>query len=431
MKYSVKSFVHELLEEGVITSETGNRILDHYRSRSDAKDGSRILGIFGVLGALLVGIGLILIVAHNWDGLSRSTKSILSIAPVVIGVGACGYSLMSKPNSFSWKEGSAVFLTCAFGACIALISQIYNIPGSLKGYMLTWVLAILPLMYIMPSRITSLLYIVGVTAYGCMAGYDGDDFGWDRYGHWLLFGAAIPFYYTLITQHPRSNTTYFHHWIIPLSASILIGTLDIQGSTWLFPLFFGLFSCYYLWSSTSIFENLSLRSNGYRIIGSLGMIVLLLTFSFIDNWENMTGGKDSDIITDIGTNAFFVFIIVTGIAGYLLFQKRRNAKTNIMDYAFVVFPIIFLVSLSQPMISTILTNAFLLLMAVATIYKGSEENHLGIVNYGLLVITALIICRFFDVDIPFVIRGLLFIGVGAAFFLVNHRIIQRRKALNQ
>ena len=98
-----------------------------------------------------------------------------------------------------------------------------------------------------------------------------------------------------------------------------------------------------------------------------------------------------------------------------------------MDWAIVIFPLIFIISLFSPIAATVLTNVFLLVMAVGTIYKGSAENHLGIVNYGLLTITALVVCRFFDTDIPFVLRGLLFIGVGAAFFFVNYKIIQKRK----
>ena len=42
-------------------------------------------------------------------------------------------------------------------------------------------------------------------------------------------------------------------------------------------------------------------------------------------------------------------------------------------------------------------------------------------NYGLIIITALVICRFFDTDLSFVLRGLLFISVGEFkkdFFIV-------------
>jgi hypothetical protein len=45
----------------------------------------------------------------------------------------------------------------------------------------------------------------------------------------------------------------------------------------------------------------------------------------------------------------------------------------------------------------------------------------------LLIITALIACRFFDTDFSFVVRGLVFIGVGVGFFATNYYMIKKRK----
>jgi len=429
MKYNIQTVIDELLDNQIITDTVAERIAQHYREKRDDSGSSRMLGIFGVLGALLVGVGLILIVAHNWDSLSRMTQSGLSFLPVIIGLASCGYALWKQSGSFTWKEGSSVFLTFAFGACVALISQIYNIPGSLQGYFLTWVVAVFPLVYIMESRVTSLLYIIGVTAYGCMAGYDGDDSILDRFGHWILLASIIPFYYSLIKNHSTSNTTYFHHWILPLSVAILLGTISTDSSWWLLPSYFILFACFYLGSSDHRFSKLSLFANGYRIIGSLGMIGIMLFWSFRDAWYEVF--KDQTEVIKHFTSIYFLMTFVLFALGlYLLNQKRKLKTLKIMDWAIVLFPLIFIISIFSPVLATIMTNLFLLVMAIGTIYKGSEENHLGIVNYGLLTIAALIICRFFDTDIPFVVRGLLFIGVGAAFFFVNYKIIQNRKSFN-
>jgi hypothetical protein len=52
---------------------------------------------------------------------------------------------------------------------------------------------------------------------------------------------------------------------------------------------------------------------------------------------------------------------------------------------------------------------------------------LSLLNYGLLILTALIICRFFDLDMSFVARGLLFVLVGAGFFAANIWMVKKRK----
>jgi len=238
--------------------------------------------------------------------------------------------------------------------------------------MLTWVVAILPLIYIMDSRVTS-----------------------------LLSG----------------------------SVAILLGTVPDSGYWWLFTAYFSLYSFYYLLGETSRFSNLSLFANGYRIIGSIGMISILLSSSFFEWWNGLHNDFEN-VFASLISLPFLISILLISVCTWLLIKKRQRAPLHIMDFGFIVYPILLLIAIKIPVAATILTNLFLLVMAVGTIYKGSQENHLGIVNYGLLTITALIICRFFDTDIPFVVRGLLFIGVGAAFFFVNYKIIQNRKSLN-
>jgi len=39
----------------------------------------------------------------------------------------------------------------------------------------------------------------------------------------------------------------------------------------------------------------------------------------------------------------------------------------------------------------------------------------------------LIICRFFDTNLSFVLRGLLFVLVGLGFFAMNYWMIRKRK----
>jgi hypothetical protein len=57
---------------------------------------------------------------------------------------------------------------------------------------------------------------------------------------------------------------------------------------------------------------------------------------------------------------------------------------------------------------------------------GINKNSYGILNYGLLLITVLIICRFFDTNLDFVFRGILFIAVGAGFFFTNYLLLKKQ-----
>ncbi|WKN43561.1 hypothetical protein [Tunicatimonas pelagia] len=70
----------------------------------------------------------------------------------------------------------------------------------------------------------------------------------------------------------------------------------------------------------------------------------------------------------------------------------------------------------------------ILVIGIAITLKGARQDHLGVLNYGLLIIAALVLCRFFDERLSFILRGTLFVLVGIGFFLTNYRMLRKRKA---
>ncbi len=87
-----------LLKANVITEETAQKIKDHYSKNVDESQ-NKLFMIFGILGAILSGLGIILILAHNWDDLSTTIKSIISFLPLLIGQLFCGYTVLKKSEN--------------------------------------------------------------------------------------------------------------------------------------------------------------------------------------------------------------------------------------------------------------------------------------------------------------------------------------------
>jgi len=240
--------------------------------------------------------------------------------------------------------------------------------------------------------------------------------------------AMMPFYYRLVKTSPRDNSTYFHHWVIPIALATIFFTIEEDMVWWLFPAFMSLMVCFYLWSTTLVeFKQLSLFANGNRILSAIGIVIMLLVWSFQEPWKDVFGDR-SEIGQGVWSQGFWIGIVLLAISVYLLQLKRKSETIYLLDWGAVFFAIIFFVGIFNPFLATILINVLVLSIAVSLIYKGIEDDHLGVVNFGLITLAILIICRFFDIDISFFIRGLLFIGVGVLFFLVNYRIIQKRKA---
>lgn len=72
----------------------------------------------------------------------------------------------------------------------------------------------------------------------------------------------------------------------------------------------------------------------------------------------------------------------------------------------------------------------MLLIALITTWRGVERDNILLLNYGLLIVAVLILCRFFDTDISFVIRGIVFLVAGTIFFAANYGLLKKRKLEN-
>jgi uncharacterized membrane protein len=192
---SILKELPELIKAEIISQETAEKIRFYYKSKGNTSS-NRLFVLFAVLGAILIGLGIILILAHNWDIFPRAIKISLTFLPLFIGQLLCVYSLLKKDGDIAWKESSAAFLFLSVGASIALVSQIYQLPGNVGAFVFTWMLLCLPLMFIMKSSISSLLFLLGISYYACHQGYWGYP-SENSYMYWVLLFASLIYYFRL------------------------------------------------------------------------------------------------------------------------------------------------------------------------------------------------------------------------------------------
>lgn len=410
----------DLVQNELISKEVALNIENYYKSKQEDSP-NRLFTIFGVLGSLLVGLGIILILAHNWDNFSRTIKTVFAFIPLVIGQLIVGYTILKKKSS-TWREASGTFLFFAVGACMALVAQIYNIPGDLSSFLLTWTLLCIPLIYLLKSNALALLSIVFTTYYACVYGYSFMSTSKTPWLYLLLFALIIPHYLMLFKERPKANITSIFNWLLPLSLVICLGTFVVSDNQAGFFMYIILFGLFYNIGKISFFETQNLRRNGYLIFGSLGTVILLLSTSFKWFWKGQI--NDELIVTHDFYIILTLFIIACTVIIYL-YSKYRFKGFNLFQYVFIIFGILFFLQFSNASIPTILVNILILTLGLIAIKAGADKFHFGILNYGLLIITALVICRFFDSDISFVIRGLLFVIVGVGFFLTNYIMLKK------
>ncbi len=413
--------LNQLIEHGIIDQETADRINQYYAQRP-SKSGSLLVIIFGILGAILVGLGIILLIAHNWDEFSRSTKTMLAFLPLIIGQVFCGYALLKKNGQAGWIEGASTFLFLAIGASISLISQIYHIPGDISSFLISWLIAGIPLVYVLRASMPSLLAIVLTSYYAVEAGYNYPSSV--PYNYWLFMLAILPHYYLLWHRKAASSFTALHHWLVALSLIISLGTFSASSEEFMMLGYFCLFSAFYLLGLYKLFDKQRRMSNAYRILGALGMIIIMFSLSFDWFWNDLRGSISN--FTSIEFWVALILFVLCTVLFYSYQQNRSSGDFKPLAPMFLLFTGCFILGYSSGA-AMVIMNLLILATGVLTVFEGSRREHLGVLNFGMLVLAALVICRFFDTNISFVIRGLMFLIVGVGFFAVNLWTLKKRK----
>lgn len=413
MKTKILKDLSDMVSDNVIPPQVANDIRDWYEAKEIEKP-NRSLLISGVLGALLTGLGIILIFAHNWDHFPKILKIILAFTPLTISQGLTVYAFIKQNET--WKEATGVLLFFSIGTAISLISQIYHIPGSINNLLFTWILLGMPLIYLLRSRSLVLLHLAFTTWWLVLDGYGyRSDIPWF---YLLFFSWIVPFYYAILRREPKGNFTGIISWLLPLSFTISLGAFVEKNELTGFLMYMLAFGVMYLIGTSHRYKNVSLSKNGFIVFGILGMMVLLLITSFQDLWKDLA---NSDFTFGI---EFYSALTLFGIL-LILTLIKRNTSDQLL-FAPFIFTAIFFTGTFNELWATILINLMIFTIGIQMIRKGVVSINLGRLNFGLLVVSTLIICRFFDTDLSFVLRGILFLVIGVGFFIANYMILKKK-----
>ena len=121
------------------------------------------LAVCAVFGALLIGGGVILLLAHNWEFLSRGARATIAIAPLVVTQFLAGWVLLRREASTAWREGSAILLALMAATAIALVDQTYHTGGDLESFLWRWALLLAPLPWLLNSTGAAILFLGALT----------------------------------------------------------------------------------------------------------------------------------------------------------------------------------------------------------------------------------------------------------------------------
>ncbi|MFA4987268.1 MAG: DUF2157 domain-containing protein [Candidatus Brocadiia bacterium] len=432
----------ELVTKGVLTEDSAAALRRHYGEPQSTDYRKVTVIVFAMLGAVLVGLGIILLFASNWENLSRPARAVLSLLPLLAAQAIAGYTLWKKNDSIAWREGSAAFLILTIGSSIALVSQTYSIMSDIEKFLIVWALLSLPVFYLLRSAIGLLGYMAIIVAWTICAS-DANSWwleaGWPSYALYYipLHIAAAPFVAWLAMQRARPVASFLAVAGGVLAVTLGLGFFLNAGRFTESQIFF----FYLLWTaalyclaSYAYPKSNSILSRFLANVSGFALVIMLTVFTF-------TYGIWDDSSRDLfRAPRFFssnvnwqVLVIGIGLAiawclsFVVILRQLKPARIILGALPLVYIACAGLGLATNETLPAIVANILMLAAGVDYIRQGITGKSLLAVNKGMGLVALLIICRFFDTDLDFVVRGIGFIVVGAAFFGVNALLVRKMR----
>jgi uncharacterized membrane protein len=382
--------------QGLLTPEQGQAILARYVVISPVY--TRLIVVLATLGALLVGLGVILFMASNWEGIPGIGKLALLLLALVAAY-AAGYGLKYQ-REMPRVGGPVIFLgALLFGAAIFLIGQQYHMRVDDPNLLTWWFLGAVPLAYLTRSRailVLSILAALGMVGYRAnlwLEGYSGERTPLAWIGLYLTMGATL---YSVAALHQRRAALRVYAQPLFLFA-LLVGL----GALYLLTFKFWYEESFYGFRGESLPSAFLLRFHiSAAIAAGLGMAALLLRLRQ-ERTPSTLPYDQLAILLLIGVAYYAIFLPVSGVA-----------------------------------LNTIAANLLFAGVILGLVFLGYTRSNEMFVNLGLAFAGLDIVTRYVDFgwellsrSLFFIAGGLVLLGAGFALERFRRRLLSRMRAV--
>jgi uncharacterized membrane protein len=188
----LKGDVSRWVEQGLIEPSTGEALVAdaEARDRRSLNFGS----VLAVMAALLLGAAILLLVAANWEAIPRLVR-VGSLFVMIVGFHVGG-AWLKQGGRDGFAEACWLIAAAAFGGSIALVGQMYHLPGDESSALLTWCAGTALAAACLRSPALTVAAISIAMAWMVMRGIDD----WDVAPHFYLVLAAMLWLVSYWTQ---------------------------------------------------------------------------------------------------------------------------------------------------------------------------------------------------------------------------------------
>ncbi len=372
------------VKEGLLSTEQRDAILSrHPVGGEDSSQHQKLTATVATMGAVLIGIGVILFFASNWQKISPFQKMAILLT-ALISCHWVGYRLETRPDAFPRMSRAFNLLGCVlYGSNIFLLAQAYNINSHWPTGVLWWGLGTLPMALLLSSKAMSSL------ALGALTFWMGSELSVSRRGGDDGLAMIVMF-------------------LVWGCAAMGLGRLMSRD------------------------ERLERPGQAFQWLGLLLVLWSVFVTTFSDSSPRAVVWSDAkDWFEWKAFVACTGFVSVLSVA--LLAAKRRShLDSGIAVWLGAALTWALCLACLLPIGATptaVAGNVVLLSAIVALLFMGYLHSVPSFINLGLLAFAALVIARYFDMVWKYMDRAAGFVLGGLLLLLLGFTMERGRRAL--
>lgn len=421
------------VSEGLVSTEQAAGIRAWYQKKRSGPGWGVIL--FSSLGSVIIGLGVILLFAYNWQAIPRMLKLGLVYGTLAATHGTAFWMFIRKENLRPLGEALSILATMLFGAGIWLIAQIYHIDEHFPNAFLIWGGGALILAWTMPSIAQGILACLLVTVW---CGMEAVAFNrpmhagpgiimilvgllaWRQRSR-LLLGAALPTFlvslvFVMITGHGDTSeltvTTLLNAGVFLVAAAVLTD----RGRS--IPQFAPILSFH----------------------GWLISLAVLYALTFPDAAEDILE-LNFENASKTGLFYWGATLALAAVAwGRIAFEHATRKSSAGVSWEYYLLPVTMLVAtinlavfrgIAEDWLAALPFNLVFMAIIAGMMMRGCRRSLARPTIVGAVLLLVFAFSRYVDLFESLLARGVVFIVVGAAIFaqgVVYNRIRKNKEA---
>jgi uncharacterized membrane protein len=202
-------------DAGLIDADTRDRLLAYEASHARPL---ALWAVFGI-GALAIGLGLVSVIAANWEEIPGQLRLAVHLALIVGALAALFLREDRIAATSPWAVEALLFVTAALGLTFfGHLGQVYQTSSPLWKPLATWLVLFAPLLLLMGRSWPAALAVLGGVVW-CAWDYAGTAIGYNGVRDpgmglllWLAFVTALPVMFAPLAAWMRARSARPDFW---------------------------------------------------------------------------------------------------------------------------------------------------------------------------------------------------------------------------